>query len=261
MNTLTQPQSDTLWHTIRRETEQACADEPTLASFLHLTVLRHQSFERVLAFHLSSKLASPIMDARALYEIYLNALRSDDSIVEAALADIVAYYERDAACDAYSLPLLYYKGFHAIQAHRINHWLWQQGRRTLAYFLQNRASEVFGVDIHPAARFGHGIMIDHGTGVVVGETAVIGRNVRIYQAVTLGAKRFPADEDGQLQKGHPRHPIVEDDVVIYAGATILGRITIGQGSTIGGNVWLTRSVPAGANITQANLQHDDGAQK
>ena len=97
--------------------------------------------------------------------------------------------------------------------------------------------------------------------MVIGETAIIGERVRIYQAVTLGAKRFPADEDGQLQKGHARHPIVENDVVIYAGATILGRITIGQGSTIGGNVWLTRGVPPGSNVNQANLQHDDGSQK
>ena len=123
------------------------------------------------------------------------------------------------------------------------------------------AHSATGIDIHPGAQIGRSFFIDHGTGVVIGETAIIGERVRIYQAVTLGAKRFPADESGQLQKGHPRHPIVEDDVVIYAGATILGRITIGQGSTIGGNVWLTRSVPAGCNLTQANLLHDDGTQK
>ena len=239
MNTLTQPQSDTLWHTIRRETEQACADEPTLASFLHLTVLRHQSFERVLAFHLSSKLASPIMDARALYEIYLNALRSDDSIVEAALADIVAYYERDAACDAYSLPLLYYKGFHAIQAHRINHWLWQQGRRTLAYFLQNRASEVFGVDIHPAARFGHGIMIDHGTGVVVGETAVLGNDISLLHGVTLG---------GSGKESGDRHPKIGDGVMIGANASVLGNIRVHNCAKIGAGSVVVEDVPAHTTV-------------
>jgi serine O-acetyltransferase len=131
----------------------------------------------------------------------------------------------------------------------------------LARISSEIAHSATGIDIHPGAQIGRSFFIDHGTGVVIGETAIIGERVRIYQAVTLGAKRFPSDEDGQLQKGHPRHPIVEDDVVIYAGATILGRITIGKGSTIGGNVWLTRSVPAGCNLTQANLQHDDGTQK
>jgi serine O-acetyltransferase len=126
----------------------------------------------------------------------------------------------------------------------------------LARISSELAHSATGIDIHPGAQIGQSFFIDHGTGVVIGETAIIGERVRIYQHVTLGAKRFPADEDGQLQKGHPRHPIVEDDVVIYAGATILGRITIGKGSTIGGNVWLTRSVPQGSNVTQANLLQD-----
>jgi len=143
-----------LWQTIRNEAEQSAAEEPMLASFLHMTVLRHDSLERVLAFHLSSKLANPTMDMRTLYELYLHALEKEPSIGEAVRADITAYYERDPACDQYCLPLLYFKGYHAIQAHRINHCLWKEGRKTLAYFLQNRASEVFGVDIHPAARFG-----------------------------------------------------------------------------------------------------------
>ena len=163
---------------------------------------------------------------------------------------------RDPACDAYSTPLLYYKGFHALQAYRVTHWLWGQGRKTLALFLQNRISEVMGVDIHPAARIGCGVMLDHATGFVVGETAVIGKRVRVYQAVTLGAKRFPKDQDGTLVKGNARHPIVEDDDVIYAGATILGRITIGQGSSIGGNVWLTHSVTPGSVITQSQVHSE-----
>ncbi|HRL33466.1 MAG TPA: EamA family transporter, partial [Neisseria sp.] len=128
-----------LWQTIRSEAAAAAAAEPMLASFLHLTVLRHHSLDRVLAFHLSSKLSSPIMDARALFEVYLQALQSDGDIIKAVEKDILACYERDPACDEYSLPLLYFKGFHAVQAHRINHWLWQQGRKTLAYFLQNAA--------------------------------------------------------------------------------------------------------------------------
>ena len=184
MTTLDYADSRTLWQTILAETAQAAQSEPMLASFLHQTVLRHSSIDRVLAFHLSSKLASPVMDSRALNEIFFQALDSDTRISKAMQADIVAYYERDPACDAYYLPLLYYKGFHAVQAHRINHWLWQHGRKTLAYFLQNRASEVFGIDIHPAARFGHGIMVDHGTGLVVGETAVLGNDISILHGVT-----------------------------------------------------------------------------
>ena len=175
-----------LWHTIREETAAAAAAEPMLASFLHQTVLRHDSLDSVLAYHLSSKLGSPIMDVRALFEIYQQALGSDARISNCVEADLKAIYERDPACDEYSLPLLYFKGFHAIQAHRINHWLYQNGRKTLAYFLQNRMSEVFGVDIHPAARFGHGLMLDHATGFVAGETAVLGYNISILHGVTLG---------------------------------------------------------------------------
>lgn len=213
-----------IWETIREETAKAAAEEPMLASFLHLTVLRHDCLDRVLAFHLSSKLSSTTMDARALFEIYLRALEDDPSISKAMQADIKAYYERDPACDQYCLPLLYFKGFHAIQAHRINHWLWQNGRQTLAYFLQNRSSEVFGVDIHPAARFGSGIMIDHGTGVVVGETAVLGNDISILHGVTLG---------GSGKESGDRHPKVGDGVMIGANASVLGNILIGECAKIG----------------------------
>ena len=170
-----------LWQTIREETEAAAAAEPMLASFLHQTVLRHESLDSVLSYHLSSKLGSPIMDVRALFEIYQQALGSDEKISKCVEADLKAIYERDPACDEYTLPLLYFKGFHAIQAHRINHWLYLNGRKTLAYFLQNRMSEVFGVDIHPAAHFGHGLMLDHATGFVAGETAVLGNNISILR--------------------------------------------------------------------------------
>ncbi|RMO63211.1 hypothetical protein ALQ29_02580 [Pseudomonas marginalis pv. marginalis] len=175
--------------------------------------------------------------------------------------DVLAAYHGDPAARSVDEVLLCYPGILAVIHHRLAHHLYRAGLPLLARISAEIAHSATGIDIHPGAQIGPSFFIDHGTGVVIGETAIIGERVRIYQAVTLGAKRFPADEDGQLQKGHPRHPIVEDDVVIYAGATILGRITIGKGSTIGGNVWLTRSVPAGANITQANLQHEDGAQK
>ncbi|MHC8358964.1 serine O-acetyltransferase EpsC [Pseudomonas sp. LS2P72] len=175
--------------------------------------------------------------------------------------DVLAAYHGDPAARSVDEVLLCYPGILAVIHHRLAHHLYRSGLPLLARISAEIAHSATGIDIHPGAQIGRSFFIDHGTGVVIGETAIIGERVRIYQAVTLGAKRFPADEDGQLQKGQPRHPIVEDDVVIYAGATILGRITIGKGSTIGGNVWLTRSVPAGSNLTQANLQHDDGTQK
>jgi serine O-acetyltransferase len=141
--------------------------------------------------------------------------------------------------------------------HRIAHVLYRLGVPLLARLVAELAHSATGIDIHPGAQIGPGFFIDHGTGVVIGETAEIGSNVRLYQAVTLGAKRFETDGEGHIQKGGARHPILEDDVVIYAGATILGRVTIGRGATIGGNVWLTRSVPAGARIAQAQTRDAD----
>jgi serine O-acetyltransferase len=169
--------------------------------------------------------------------------------------DIQAAYQGDPAARSVDEVLLCYPGVLAIIHHRLAHTLYQLEVPLLARIVAELAHSLTGIDIHPGAEIGSGFFIDHGTGVVIGETAVIGERVRIYQAVTLGAKTFPTDDKGNLQKGLPRHPIVEDDVVIYAGATVLGRITIGKGSTIGGNVWLTRSVPAGSSITQASSRH------
>ncbi|WP_420855094.1 serine O-acetyltransferase EpsC [Salinicola salarius] len=168
--------------------------------------------------------------------------------------DVMAAYYGDPAARSVDEVLLCYPGVHAVIYHRIAHYFYQAGAGLVARIIAELAHSDTGIDIHPGAQIGEGFFIDHGTGVVIGETAIIGNRVRLYQAVTLGAKRFPADEKGHLEKGLPRHPIVEDDVVIYAGATILGRITVGQGSVIGGNVWLTCSVPAQSNITQANIQ-------
>ena len=170
-------------------------------------------------------------------------------------SDVLAAYAGDPAARSVDEVLLCYPGILAVIHHRLAHHLYRAGLPLLARIGAEIAHSATGIDIHPGAQIGHSFFIDHGTGVVIGETAIIGNNVRIYQAVTLGAKRFTADETGQLHKGQPRHPIVEDDVVIYAGATILGRITIGQGSTIGGNVWLTRSVEPGSNVSQAGVQH------
>ena len=228
-----------IWQTIRTETAAAAEEEPMLASFLHLTVLRHNSLDRVLAFHLSSKLSSSIMDARALYEVFMRVLEKYPSITDAVKADITACYERDPACDEYCLPLLYYKGFHAIQAHRINHHLWLDGRKTLAHFLQNRSSEIFGVDIHPAAQFGQGIMIDHGTGVVIGETAVLGDDISLLHGVTLG---------GSGKESGDRHPKVGNGVMIGANASVLGNIRIGDGAKIGAGSVVVRDVEAHTTV-------------
>ncbi|AMO95164.1 bacterial transferase hexapeptide family protein [Collimonas fungivorans] len=171
-------------------------------------------------------------------------------------SDIQAAYSGDPAATSISEILLCYPGTTAIIYHRLAHALHGLGAPLLARLIADIAHSATGIDIHPAAQIGASFFIDHGTGVVIGETTIIGQRVRLYQAVTLGAKRFPADQDGALIKGNERHPIVEDDVVIYAGATVLGRVTIGKGSTIGGNVWLTRSVPPGSNISQAQMRDD-----
>ena len=170
-------------------------------------------------------------------------------------SDVLAAYQGDPAARSVDEVLLCYPGVLAMIHHRLAHPLYTLGLPLLARIVAELAHGQTGIDIHPGAQIGPGFFIDHGTGVVIGETAVIGQRVRLYQAVTLGAKRFPTDTDGSLRKGLPRHPVVEDDVVIYAGATILGRITLGKGATIGGNVWITESVPPGANITQASLQN------
>ncbi|ULJ59546.1 serine O-acetyltransferase [Wielerella bovis] len=254
MNTITETE---MWQAIRAEASCAATEEPMLASFLHLTVLRHESLAHVLAFHLSSKLSSSTMDARALYETFLRVLEQDPEIVAACVADIAACYDRDPACDQYSLPLLYFKGFHAIQSHRINHWLWRNERKTLAYFLQNRASEVFGVDIHPAARFGRGIMFDHGTGIVIGETAVLGNDISLLHGVTLG---------GSGKESGDRHPKIGDGVMIGANASVLGNIRVGQCAKIGAGSVVVRNVepqttvvgvPAKAVGLSRNVPADD----
>jgi serine O-acetyltransferase len=179
------------------------------------------------------------------------------SIRGVLVSDLQAAFQGDPAATSISEILLCYRGATAVIHHRLAHALYRLGSAFLARMIADIAHSATGIDIHPGARIGHSFFIDHGTGVVIGETAIIGRHVRLYQAVTLGAKSFPADDNGVLIKGNARHPIVEDDVVIYAGATILGRITIGQGSVIGGNVWLTQSVPPNSNVSQAHMRNED----
>jgi serine O-acetyltransferase len=187
-----------------------------------------------LAERLTAQFASELPEIRALI-----------------VSDIRAAMSGDPAATSVSEILLCYPGVSAAIHYRIAHALYELGSPLLARFISEIAHSRTGVDTHPGAKIGEGFFIDHGTGVVVGQTAILGRNVRLYQAVTLGAKRFPEDDEGNLIKGAERHPILEDDVVIYAGATVLGRITIGARSTIGGNVWLTKSVPPDSNISQA----------
>lgn len=172
--------------------------------------------------------------------------------------DVEAAYRGDPAARSVDEVLLCYPGILAVIHYRLAHALYELGVPLIARIIAEIAHSSTGIDIHPGAQIGAGFFIDHGTGVVIGETTVIGRRVRLYQAVTLGARRFTQDESGALEKGAPRHPILEDEVVVYAGATILGRITIGRGSSIGGNVWLTRSVPAGSHVAQASVQHEPG---
>mgnify|MGYP006268259673 FL=1 len=170
--------------------------------------------------------------------------------------DLEAAYEGDPAARSVDEVLVCYPGISAVINHRLAHELYLLGLPLIARMVSEIAHSETGIDIHPGAQIGPSFFIDHGTGVVIGETCIIGERVRLYQHVTLGAKRFPTDENGVLLKGHARHPIVEDDVVVYAGATILGRITIGKGSTIGGNVWLTRSIPPNSNVSQGQPRQE-----
>lgn len=188
--------------------------------------------------------------ARALVQGFANALPRLRRILD---SDVAAAYAGDPAARSVDEVLLCYPGITAVIHYRIAHELYRAGLPLLARLISEIAHSATGIDIHPGAQIGGSFFIDHGTGVVIGETAILGERVRLYQAVTLGAKRFVLNASGRLEKGLARHPILEDDVVIYAGATVLGRITIGRGSTIGGNVWLTRSVPAASHITQANV--------
>lgn len=218
------PSDDPIWDTIKRETREQAQNEPALASFLHATILHHDRFESALSYHLAQKLGSAAINVLQVREIIDEALESDTSIGEAVRADIQAVFERDSACHEYCLPFLYFKGFQALQCYRVAHWLWNQGRYALAYFFQSHIALTFGVDIHPAARLGKGIMLDHATGIVIGETSVVEDDVSIMQSVTLG---------GTGKETGDRHPKVRKGVLISAGAKILGNIEIGEGAKIG----------------------------
>lgn len=225
---------DQLWQEIRSEAKQVASAEPMLASFFHATILKHNDLGGALSYILANKLANAIMPAIALKEIIEEAYLSDPQIIESAAYDIDAVRSRDPAVDKWSTPLLYLKGFHALQSYRVTHYLWQQGRRALAIYLQNEISVAFDVDIHPAANIGCGIMLDHATGIVVGETSVIENDVSILQGVTLG---------GTGKENGDRHPKIRRGVMIGAGAKILGNIEIGAYAKIGAGSVVLQPVP------------------
>lgn len=219
------PQPDPMWEAIRLESEEEARREPMLASFLYATVLNHRSIEDALSFQLAGKLESHTLTATTLRDLIDEAFRNDHGIGRAIRADLEAVLERDPACRGLAIPLLYFKGFQALQTYRVAHYYWQKDRHQLALFLQSRASEVFAVDIHPAARIGRGILMDHATGVVIGETAVIANNVSMLHEVTLG---------GTGKHGGDRHPKIRAGVLISAGAKLFGNIEIGEGAKVGG---------------------------
>jgi len=225
---------DPVWGQIAREAEAAIADEPLLGGLIHSSVLHHGTFESALAYRISLKLTSNEMPEQILREICDMALDADDMIGLAARADIVAVNDRDPSCDRFLMPLLFFKGFQAVQAYRIAHWLWGAGRFDLARFFQMRVSEVFGVDIHPAARIGKGIMIDHAHSIVIGETAVVGDNVSMLHSVTLG---------GTGKEEEDRHPKIANGVLIGAGAKVLGNIKVGHCSRIAAGSVVLQDVP------------------
>jgi serine O-acetyltransferase len=225
---------DPVWHRICSEAEVAIAEEPLMGGLIHAGILHHKSLEGALAYRISMKLASAEMSEQILREIADAAYAESPELVAAARADLVATYDRDPACHRFMKPLLFFKGYQAVQSYRLAHWLYDRDRKDLAYFIQMRTSEMFGVDIHPAAKIGQGIMIDHAHSIVVGETAVVGDNVSMLHSVTLG---------GTGKEDDDRHPKIGDGVLIGAGAHVLGNIKIGHCSRIAAGSVVLEEVP------------------
>ena len=231
--------NDSIWESVRREAMRDSECEPMLAGFLHQTVLKHRSFEDALSFHLAGKLESPTIPAASFMALISEAIHSDPRIGEAFRADIQAVRDRDPACRGYCQPFLYFKGFHALQSYRVAHWLWKKGREGLDLYLQSSIAEVFSVDIHPAARVGCGILMDHATGIVIGETAEVEDNVSILHEVTLGGT---GKEEGD------RHPKIRAGVLISTGAKILGNVEVGEGAKVGAGSVVLEDVPPHSTV-------------
>ena len=226
---------DPVWEQIQDEARQAVLDEPLVGGFVHACILHHKSLEKALSYRVAAKLASNEMSMVVVREIVEEAYAAEPALVAASRADLVAIFERDPACHRLLQPILYFKGYQAIQAYRVGHYLWTQGHHDLAYFFQMRVSEIFGVDIHLAARIGRGIMIDHAHSIVIGETAVVGDNVSMLHSVTLG---------GTGKEEEDRHPKIGNGVLIGAGAKVLGNITVGDCSRIAAGSVVLQDVPA-----------------
>ncbi|MEP3441563.1 MAG: serine O-acetyltransferase [Sulfitobacter sp.] len=225
---------DPVWDQIKRDATQAVADEPLIGGFVHATILHHATLDKALSYRIAAKLASNEMSVMVLREVVDKAYAAEPELVAASRADLVAVFERDPACHRLLQPILYFKGYQAIQAYRVGHYLWRNGHRDLAYFFQMRVSEIFGVDIHPGARIGMGIMIDHAHSIVIGETAVVGDNVSMLHSVTLG---------GTGKEEQDRHPKIGNGVLIGAGAKVLGNIKVGDCSRIAAGSVVLEEVP------------------
>ncbi len=226
---------DPVWARIRREADEVVRHEPELASFIFASVLHHDTLEAAVVHRIAERLDHPDVSGELIRQAYTGALDDDRTIGEALRADVVAVVDRDPAADRYLDPVLYFKGFHAIETHRLAHWLWGKGRRDFAYYLQSRSSAVFQTDIHPAAHIGRGIFLDHATGLVVGETAVIEDDVSMLHDVTLGGT---GKEDGD------RHPKIRRGVLIGAGAKIMGNIEVGCCARVAAGSVVLKPVPA-----------------
>ena len=229
------PDDKPVWFSLRQEASDALQAEPGLASMLHSTILSHDDIASALSYHISRKMGDDTIRGMTLREIVNKAYAADASLVDYALADLQAVYERDPAAKGYLQAFMFFKGFLSLQIYRVAHWLWGQGRFTLAHFLQSRVSELFQIDINPAARIGKGVFLDHGTGIVIGETAVVGDDCSILQGVTLG---------GTGAERGDRHPKVGRGVLLGAGANVLGNIKIGDYAKIASGSVVLIPVPA-----------------
>lgn len=233
---------DPVWTQMRTEAEAIVRSEPELATFIISSVLHHDTLEAAIVHRLADRLAHSAVPGELIRQAYTDALKDDPAISAAFRADIVATYDRDPATQRFLEPVLYFKGFHAIQTHRLAHWLWGKGRKDFAYYLQSRSSSTFQCDIHPAARIGRGIFLDHATGLVVGETAVIDDDVSMLHGVTLG---------GTGKEDEDRHPKIRHGVLIGAGAKILGNIEVGHCARIAAGSVVLHAVPN--NVTVAGV--------
>jgi len=225
---------DPIWNALRQQAEAMAGREPSLAGFVHATILQHDRLEQALSYHLAHKLGGDDLSPLAIREMFEDLAGAEDGFGQTVRADLSAVFERDPACHSYLDAFLFYKGFHALESWRVSHWLWHEGRKAMALFMQSRISQLFAVDVHPAAKIGRGIMFDHATGIVIGETAVLEDDVSIMQDVTLG---------GTGKESGDRHPKIRRGVLLSLGAKILGNIEVGEYSRVGAGSVVLKPVP------------------